>query len=699
LPAVIGVHVLSRTGFFPTVALWIMGSMASFIVVFLQNLMVKGAWGAPTALSDLAQTGCLVALAVLLVLVAYRCLRTPFRVLVQQGRKNWMFLCLPVALVFLLLSYFKNSTASLTMAVLVFLTAASVFLIVVRVLVVSAAAWSAGQEKRAVAAQLEIQRREYEDVLVRMEKGRVYRHDMRHHLMVLEGLAGEESGPEMVRYLDGLGARLCETERYSYCENSAVNAVLSSLLGQAKEEGCAVRTDVRIPAAIPFDVLDVCALLSNALENALRACRGIHADRWIEVSAVMEGGWSLRICVGNSCSELLRFGSDGLPLAPQQEGRGIGLKSIEAIAKRHHGLLRCSCEEGTFRLHAVLFDAPKAVCPRKAIPFSRRAVQGAQVLVGACFFALVCLPTAAWALGGTPEWGLFSDVFNRRTESIQWGDTAFYADVPRVEKAGFLQAGTSGVASDLDLPECAGASDGVADAPQKESPTPSIDPPASGTISWESGSEGEGDASAPIAPVVPKPPDGASEGEVPNISEGIDDINRQMEEYVESMRSEFLWYAARKYQGYVGMDVTYVVTRNDESLLSIRFDATLNAGGSGQYCRTFTLDKRTGSVLKLGNLFRDGSDYVGVISGDVLRQMTEQVNAGIADYFIPGGIWSPDECFTKIDTDQEFYLDGDNHLVIVFEEYAVAPGKEGMPEFTVGDDLLAGMLRSTSLVR
>lgn len=199
--------------------------------------------------------------------------------------------------------------------------------------------------------------------------------------------------------------------------------------------------------------------------------------------------------------------------------------------------------------------------------------------------------------------------------------------------------------------------------------------------------------------MVPKPPDGASEGEVPNISEGIDDINRQMEEYVESMRSEFLWYAARKYQGYVGMDVTYVVTRNDESLLSIRFDATLNAGGSGQYCRTFTLDKRTGSVLKLGNLFRDGSDYVGVISGDVLRQMTEQVNAGIADYFIPGGIWSPDECFTKIDTDQEFYLDGDNHLVIVFEEYAVAPGKEGMPEFTVGDDLLAGMLRSTSLVR
>ncbi|MEG0462159.1 GHKL domain-containing protein, partial [Gordonibacter sp.] len=151
-------------------------------------------------------------------------------------------------------------------------------------------------EKRAVAAQLEIQRREYEDVLVRMEKGRVYRHDMRHYLMVLEGLAGEEGGPEMVRYLDGLGARLCETERYSYCENSAVNAVLSSLLGQAKEEGCAVRTDVRIPAAIPFDVLDVCALLSNALENALRACRGVHADRWIEVSAVMEGGWSLRVC-------------------------------------------------------------------------------------------------------------------------------------------------------------------------------------------------------------------------------------------------------------------------------------------------------------------------------------------------------------------------------------------------------------------
>ena len=32
-----------------------------------------------------------------------------------------------------------------------------------------------------------------------------------------------------------------------------------------------------------------------------------------------------------------------------------------------------------------------------------------------------------------------------------------------------------------------------------------------------------------------------------------------------------------KYEGYVGMDVTYEILRNDERMLSIRFDAVLNA--------------------------------------------------------------------------------------------------------------------------
>lgn len=72
--------------------------------------------------------------------------------------------------------------------------------------------------------------------------------------------------------------------------------------------------------------------------------------------------------------------------------------------------------------------------------------------------------------------------------------------------------------------------------------------------------------------------------------------------------------------------------------------------------------------------------------------MTEQVQAGEADYFIPGGIWAEDECFQSIDADQNFYLDEENRLVILFDEYEVAPGSMGMPRFLIDEQAISGIL-------
>ena len=183
-----------------------------------------------------------------------------------------------------------------------------------------------------------------------------------------------------------------------------------------------------------------------------------------------------------------------------------------------------------------------------------------------------------------------------------------------------------------------------------------------------------------------------------DIEDGANDMNQQMEAYIAQMRETFLWYVARKYEGYVGMDTVYAILRNDDRLLSVRFETTINAGGSGQYSRCFTLDKRTGAVLRFADLFESGSPYSRVISEEILRQMTEQVEAGEGDYFIPGGIWSDDECFQEIDADPNFYINGEDRLVIVFDEYEVAPGSMGMPEFVIPTELLQDLLRQPSVI-
>ncbi|MDE7061582.1 MAG: RsiV family protein, partial [Lachnospiraceae bacterium] len=38
--------------------------------------------------------------------------------------------------------------------------------------------------------------------------------------------------------------------------------------------------------------------------------------------------------------------------------------------------------------------------------------------------------------------------------------------------------------------------------------------------------------------------------------------------------------------------------------------------------------------------------------------------------------------------DRNFYLNAENKLVIVFDEYEVAPGSMGMPEFVIPEEVL-----------
>lgn len=201
----------------------------------------------------------------------------------------------------------------------------------------------------------------------------------------------------------------------------------------------------------------------------------------------------------------------------------------------------------------------------------------------------------------------------------------------------------------------------------------------------------------PDRPTLPTPP-AESTLPPPDTSDGVEDLNQQLEAYIAQMRDKFLWYVARKYEGYVGMDTTYQILRNDDMLLSVRFETTINAGGSGQYSRSFTLDKQTGKLLELGDLFQPDSDYIALISEEILRQMTQQVEAGEADYFIPGGIWSDEECFREIAADQNFYINDQNQLVVVFDEYEVAPGSMGMPEFILTADLLKEILQQPSVL-
>ena len=694
LPVIICLHILSRSGFFQTMAIWTIGTIVYFVlktiwkILLVEQFVALPGWG-----YSLLIIACLLLASGLMIFFVLRFLRKPFQTYVLNNHTNWLLLCFPILMIFLLFSYVSGSTTDKTMLFLLLLTTCSIFLVIIRVLTSAASIAQMKEAEKSVSAQMQIQRREYEDVCKKMELGRTYRHDMRHHLLALESLAKQGHVEKISKYIENLSCQLSNIEKEFYCENTTINAVLAACIGQAKKADCSVTAKIRLPEELPFDEMDICVVLANTLENAVNACQEINPKekRLIQLTVELTDNRKLIISVENPCEKQLAFNTDGFPIVPKRDGHGIGLKSVNAVVKKYNGMFQCTCRDGQFLFKAVLFELQNQISSqqKKKKTVISKKLASATLSVLTLFLLINCMPTMAEALSELPGIGVIVKIIDLRSYRVQWGDTVFNANYPNLIMETFPNIETNTPIKDnspTQTPELTLTPSPTTSAPVIETPTPSPTNNAPEETQQPA-------ATPPLEPTASPTPSVS-----PDDPNGIEDINQKIEEYIEAMREKFLWYVSRKYEGYVGMDIVYQIVHNDDRLLSVRFDATLNVGGSAQYSRSFTLDKNTGKILELSSLFLPESDYIGVISQEILRQMKIQMEAGVGDYFIPGSIWPQEDYFDKIDADQNFYINDKNQLVIVFDEYEVASGNMGMPEFIIETDIIKDILQQPSIL-
>ena len=203
--------------------------------------------------------------------------------------------------------------------------------------------------------QIELQRRDYSMICQKMELSRIYRHDMHHHLIVLEGLLLQDNSSGALRYIQELSGKLLSLTQTIWSANTAVNAVLTAYLTQAEEAGCCVNADVRIPADLPYGEMDLCIILANTLENAINACRETETEKQITVKLELTQNHRLTLSVENTCPAPVEFGVNGLPIAPLREGHGLGLRSVQTVTDKYGGLLQCGWKEQRFHIQVILF--------------------------------------------------------------------------------------------------------------------------------------------------------------------------------------------------------------------------------------------------------------------------------------------------------------------------------------------------------
>lgn len=185
-----------------------------------------------------------------------------------------------------------------------------------------------------------------EEAKAHYEKTKSFRHDIRNHIAVVKDLLQNGKTEQALHYIgdmediaEGLSFP-CSTN------NPVVDILVGNKLGIAKNIGIDVDCSLLLPYPCGLRDIDICIILSNALDNAIHACKNMSsgAKKYIHVSGRIQGDF-LMMEIGNS------FQGEGM------FKKGTGLSNIKTAAEKYHGAMSIKTH-GTEAVLNVLLIIP-----------------------------------------------------------------------------------------------------------------------------------------------------------------------------------------------------------------------------------------------------------------------------------------------------------------------------------------------------
>lgn len=168
--------------------------------------------------------------------------------------------------------------------------------------------------------------------------------------------------------------------------------------------------------------------------------------------------------------------------------------------------------------------------------------------------------------------------------------------------------------------------------------------------------------------------------DVPQV-EGADAVNAEIQKYTDTIIAQYQSdVKAAGGDAKESVVVTYDTVTDNDKIFALRIDTTRTMADSGTTVKIYDVDKETGEIVTLKDLYRDDPDFLDKASENIKQQMREQMQADSEKiYFYDDDL----DGFKKLTGDENFYFNEAGQLTIVFDEGQVAPMSMGVVEFSI----------------
>ena len=181
---------------------------------------------------------------------------------------------------------------------------------------------------------------------------RSVRHDIKNHLIIIDGYASQKNFEKIHEYISRIGERFKDTAPIQ-TSSTAVSAILNekSALAQQKNISCEITCNF---PSLKIDDFTMITILGNLLDNAITAASKC-SDGWIKADLQQEDS-ILVITVDNSHAERIRE-KDGVFTSTKTDNadiHGIGIKNVRKAVNDLRGQIEITYTENTFYVCIML---------------------------------------------------------------------------------------------------------------------------------------------------------------------------------------------------------------------------------------------------------------------------------------------------------------------------------------------------------
>ena len=182
-----------------------------------------------------------------------------------------------------------------------------------------------------------------EEAKTRYDETKSFRHDIRNHIAVVKKLLQNGKLEEAVTYMEDLDDMAEKMSFPCSTNNPVVDILVGNKLGIAKSMGIDVDCSLLLPYPCGIRDIDICIVLSNALDNAIHAVKNLGAgiEKYIRVSGRIQGDF-LMMEIQNSFHGKGAF------------KKGTGLSNVKKVAEKYGGAMSIETQENVFVLHVLL---------------------------------------------------------------------------------------------------------------------------------------------------------------------------------------------------------------------------------------------------------------------------------------------------------------------------------------------------------